>query len=446
MSHFPFPLTDALTTRQPHLDHQELLFDQTITTVRSTASVDQTLRVLAKHRILSAPVRAASVQGTFAGLRIDEDGSGAGADGGDGGADNNGVPESPVTPSGSLSGFIDIRDVLSSFLKELDMSQIQDAKMLRRMRILEEKGQEFACKSVESLRSLGSDGSFYNIDEAKTSNLNDIICDGFLNTDNKKDIGDVSRKRHVFHRLALVDGEGQLCHIVSQSDVIKFLYGHLDRFGGLGEETAEALGFVRGVEYVVKVSPETPAIDAMVLMEERDISAVAVVNADGEIIGNFSISELRNIMSEHFGSLALPVGEFLALEHGTEYAGYAATKDSDTITDNGNVVMGSSPKPSEFGFKFAQDREMRARKGKKEAGHEVGQRLITCEKGTTLKSVMDKIVRHRLHRVYVCTDDMIPVGVITLTDLLRKFTNHSCGWGGARSGAASPEKQGSGGV
>ena len=29
----------------------------------------------------------------------------------------------------------------------------------------------------------------------------------------------------------------------------------------------------------------------------------------------------RTIMSEHFGSLALPVGEFLALEHGTEYHG-----------------------------------------------------------------------------------------------------------------------------
>lgn len=32
-------------------------------------------------------------------------------------------------------------------------------------------------------------------------------------------------------------------------------------------------------------------------------------------------------MAEHFGSLALPVGEFLALEHGTEYAGYAIQRD-----------------------------------------------------------------------------------------------------------------------
>lgn len=42
-----------------------------------------------------------------------------------------------------------------------------------------------------------------------------------------------------------------------------------------------------------QVRPETPALDAMVLMEEKGISAVAVVNAEGAIIGNFSISELR---------------------------------------------------------------------------------------------------------------------------------------------------------
>ncbi len=33
-------------------------------------------------------------------------------------------------------------------------------------------------------------------------------------------------------------------------------------------------------------------------------------------------------MAEHFGSLSLPVGEFLALEHGTEYHGYVAQGSS----------------------------------------------------------------------------------------------------------------------
>lgn len=43
----------------------------------------------------------------------------------------------------------------------------------------------------------------------------------------------------------------------------------------------------------MQVTPDTPALDAMMLMEERNISAVAVVNNKGAIIGNFSISELR---------------------------------------------------------------------------------------------------------------------------------------------------------
>jgi hypothetical protein len=53
------------------------------------------------------------------------------------------------------------------------------------------------------------------------------------------------------------------------------------------------LGFVCGAAGVVSVTPDTPALDAMVLMEERGISAVAVVGGGGGIVGNFSISELR---------------------------------------------------------------------------------------------------------------------------------------------------------
>lgn len=319
----------------------------------------------------------------------------------------------------TISGFIDIRDVLSSFLKELDMETLRNAKMLRRMRILEEKGQDFASKTVESLKSLGSDGSFYNADEAKNASILDMIQAGFLNADRQTGGFGGTRKRHVVHRLALIDSSGDLCNVVSQSDVVKFVFEHFEEFGEqFAKYTPEELGFVRGEDHVVKVSPECPAIDAMILMEDKDISAVAVVNASGAIIGNFSISELRNIMSEHFGSLALPVGEFLALEHGTEYAGYAVTKDSGSS----QIPMGSSPKPSDAGFKFAHDREMRQRSNNA-PGHEVGQRLITCSPDTPLPEIMATIVNNRLHRVYICSDDMTPCGVITLTDLLRKLTS-----------------------
>jgi len=102
-----------------------------------------------------------------------------------------------------------------------------------------------------------------------------------------------TRSRKVVHRLALFDADGQLTNVVSQSDMVKFLYGHMDELGRLGDATVADLGFVRGPASVVTVRPETPALDAMVLMEERSISAVAVVNENGGIIGNFSISELR---------------------------------------------------------------------------------------------------------------------------------------------------------
>ena len=300
---------------------------------------------------------------------------------------------------------------------EMDLALLKDAKMLKRMRVLEEMGGRFAGKSIKDLKSLGSDGWFYNLNVAQHASLREIIYDGFLYPKETKALFGGTRSRHVVHRLALFDSEGQLTHVISQSDMIKFLYNHLDDLGGLADASVSDLGFVSGTAGVVTVRPETPALDAMILMEDRGISAVAVTNANGSIIGNFSVSELRTIMAEHFGSLALPVGEFLALEHGTEYAGYAIQRDSSSSQPPS--PMGSSPQPSSAGFKFAHDREMRRRES--HPGAEVGQELITCAPESTLGEVLDKLVHNRLHRVYICDDNLAPCGVITLTDILRKL-------------------------
>lgn len=52
--------------------------------------------------------------------------------------------------------------------------------MLKRMRILEEGGQRFASKAISQLKSLGSDGWFYNLAKASHSSLREIVHDGFL--------------------------------------------------------------------------------------------------------------------------------------------------------------------------------------------------------------------------------------------------------------------------
>lgn len=43
------------------------------------------------------------------------------------------------------------------------------------------------------------------------------------------------------------------------------------------------------------------------------VSGAPVVSDSGELIANLSISDLRALTSEHFGVLALPVAEFLAV-------------------------------------------------------------------------------------------------------------------------------------
>ncbi|GAB4815760.1 hypothetical protein N2152v2_002806 [Parachlorella kessleri] len=360
----------------------ELLKNQHVITVKDSSSVDQTLRVLAAHRILSAPVVSTATEGRE-------------------------HPDSaePSERTKDVAGFIDIRDILSSFLQEVGVGELKEAKMLKRMRILEEAGARFAGKCIKDLKSLGSDGWFYSLTAAPRTTLRDIIHDGFLHpTQNKATFGG-TRQRPVVHRLALHDDDGQLTNIVSQSDVVKFLYEHIDELGPMADATVQELGFVTGT--VITVRPDTPALDAMILMEARNISAVAVVAASGSIIANFSISELRTIVSEHFGSLSLPVGEFLALEHGTEYAGYAIMKeDTETIE--------STP-----AARFAHDRNLRRRESN--PGYEVGQQLITCSPEATFAEVLDKLVHNRLHRVYVCSEGLVPTGVVTLTDILRKL-------------------------
>lgn len=321
----------------------------------------------------------------------------------------------------NVVGFIDVRDILASFLQEIDIETVRDAKMLKRMRILEEYGSEFALKPIRDLKALGADGWFYALKGAQHSSLRDIIYDGFLYPKESKSLFGGTRSRQVVHRLALFDADGGLTNVISQSDMISFLYKHLNDIGILASATVSNLGFVRGQEGVLSVRPDTPALDAMVLMEDRNISAVAVVNSSGSIIANFSISELRTIMAEHFGSLALPVGEFLALEHGTEYAGYAAQKDysNSEMGDSASPMSASSPRPSSASFAFVQNREMRRRDST--PGSEVGQTLITCTPQSTLAEVLEKLVHNRLHRVYICNDEFVPCGVITLTDILRKL-------------------------
>ncbi|KAF8058362.1 cysG [Scenedesmus sp. PABB004] len=400
---------------------QDLMSAQSVVILKDTATVDQALKTLAARRILSAPVVSTA----------DADKAGCGCLGPMLGP---AVPPGAHWPqgrglsdAGAILGFLDVRDVLSSFLADLDVERLGGMKMLQRMRLLEERGAAYATTMLKDLKVFGGDGDFLPANEASKTTLMEVVLHGLLQP---KDRGSHTG-RHIIsgtvHRVGIYDTHFRLTNIISQTDIVKFLHMNPDALGELGGQTAEELGWT--ARPVVSLGPDVSAIEAMTLMNERQINAVAVVDGVGKIIGNFSVSEMRSIMAEHFGALSLPVGEFLALEHGTEFQGYSHIHEQEVVASKGH--------------KFITDRIARARP--RTPGEEVGQALVLVTPQTPLLEVIDKIVSNRIHRVYIIDDAERPVGVVTCTDVVRlvvRVTRKALLDGSAHGGAAGEGGEG----
>lgn len=339
-----------------------------------------------------------------------------------------------------ILGFLDVRDVVNSLLDSLPADVVADAKLLRRMKALEDAGPKFAASPLSSLPSgYGSDGSFLPASRADRMTLLELVHDAFLfpkalpsagaeaagekeggggaGAGGGSEEGEKKKKSpsRVSHRVALYDATGTaLTAIVSQSDVCRHLSSKQATssssssssspaaLGKLGEKTVEEVGWAsRGP--VVSVTPETSSVSALRTMRERGIAGVAVVDSKtGKLIGNFSATELRAITADHLGALALPVAEMLALEHGLEFWG----------------IDHSAPEAApalEHSSKFARA----AHRRRSRLGGDVGQEIAACAPGDTVASVLRKLAERGLHRLYVVDGESRPVGVVTLTDILR---------------------------
>ncbi|KAL6770139.1 hypothetical protein ACKKBG_A33755 [Auxenochlorella protothecoides x Auxenochlorella symbiontica] len=368
------PLHELLRTTRL----SSLLKDREVVSLDADCTVDEALRTLSEHRLLAAP------------LRLDEATA----------------KSESLTGSPTPTVFLDIRDILSSFMHDLGDELLRETPaMLTRMRRLEERGLAFAEQPVRRLHTIGGDGLLLDAAAAPDLTLDAALREGFLKGEvsgaRAPDAGAAPPPgaaqppaRSVTHRLGLADSRGRVVGILSQTDVVRWLAGALRDFPALAGASVASLGL--GARRVEGVGAETPALDALAAMRAARVSALAVLGEDGALIGNFSVSDLRSILAEHFGSLALPVGEFLAREHGTEYRGYAAQAEGD------------GPRHA-----FLAGRPARP-------GADVGQELVTCSASSTLESVVAKLVKNGLHRLYVCDNDLRPVGVITLTDILRR--------------------------
>lgn len=199
-----------------------------------------------------------------------------------------------------------------------------------------------------------------------------------------------------------------MTNIVSQSDVLHFVHDAAAR-GELGaalDVPLSSVGLVAAdppppssllgdesspfvkpaaappppMPFVACVDGATPSLDAFASLLRLGVSALGVVGDDGALVANLSASDVRCVLPDRWGVLALPVRRLLEQWCG---AGWGVT----------------------------------SRHGG--AARAAGRGVIAVDRRATLRDAICSIVEHRIHHVFVVDDLKRPTGIVTTTDVLR---------------------------
>jgi len=170
------------------------------------------------------------------------------------------------------------------------------------------------------------------------------------------------------HRVLIKVNEQNGLKILSQSDIVRFLYKHRSELTPI---VSKKLSTLNCTKVVFSITDSESTLDGFKLMAIEKVPAVAVTNAStGEIIANLSASDLRGISSENISDVSLPVIDYLK---------------------------------------------------KRKGANNVKALVVTME--NTLLDVMQLIVENKIHRLWIVEskEHPKPVGVVTLTDIFKSF-------------------------
>jgi len=165
------------------------------------------------------------------------------------------------------------------------------------------------------------------------------------------------------HRIAIVDEHGIVCNILTQTSVLNFINDHINMLGDA--KNMMIFEMEASTQYVLSVSKDQRAIDAFRLMRTTDINGLAVKEDHGYLVGNISARDLQRIAND-----------------------------------------------ARFVYRLFQD-----------VSQFIKNEPICVQREDTLQVTIRNILNHKIHRVYVVesTKNMKPVGVISITDILKQI-------------------------
>eukprot|EP01089_Gocevia_fonbrunei_P015484 TRINITY_DN453_c0_g1_i1.p1 TRINITY_DN453_c0_g1~~TRINITY_DN453_c0_g1_i1.p1 ORF type:complete len:325 (+),score=71.44 TRINITY_DN453_c0_g1_i1:79-1053(+) len=175
------------------------------------------------------------------------------------------------------------------------------------------------------------------------------------------------------HRVSVVDSNNKIFNLVSQSDVMQYFAQNIHLIESKSQSSLEDLGI--GSFNVQTITKDTVVIKALMLINSKRLSALPVIDEQGNLIANFSSSDLKGLKSEDLKDLLLPVWDYLVKR---------ATPEEEYVCEK-------SLHP------------------------------LSVKKGDTLEHAIYKVVATRVHRLWVIDNDKKPIGVVSLTDLMQVF-------------------------
>jgi len=93
-------------------------------------------------------------------------------------------------------------------------------------------------------------------------------------------------------RFAVVEADGNLATIVTASHAVRLLFKHSSKFPISSKRVSDIEGFLKPT---LSVKTTQKAFEAFRLICENHVSGIAVVDDQGQLIGNISGSDLRVI-------------------------------------------------------------------------------------------------------------------------------------------------------
>ena len=195
--------------------------------------------------------------------------------------------------------------------------------------------------------------------------------------------GSGAASRPELYRLTVTDKNGVCVGCMTQLALCGFVKDKLAAMGALADQSLLELGLGRH-RRAMTVSWKSPVLTSMLLMHDRRLSALAIVNdSNGKLVGTISCSDVKYLFlaPELLLTLQRPVSVFIhMLRQSTSYW---------------HVNLSSNPPPTAVS------------------------QSVTVTTKTSLRQTVDTLLSNKVRRAWIVNEQQQPIGMVSISDIVK---------------------------